>query len=316
MQQTLQNYRAQATGVPSIPSPTGDESVSGLRSIPTPDSIGMLTAEDRARAVSPVRETTIKRGETLSKIARDNDLTVGDLLDANPQITDPNRIREGQRINVPSVDRGEGDGSAPPSQEAAAPSQDISITKEAEIAQENLRKKAEIARKIGVPVLNLAVPGAGTLFGQGLKYLNESTQKLVDSYQSASMTERKEMEEAFPNLIAHGKAMGINTYYGIDKYNSWADERGLRAPQSTGGGGGDRGGISSLVDYASYGGGGGRGDEEDRNGAPSTPSGSRPYIYYEWDLGLNIPSPSDPKYTDYQKYLSERAAAQSSFGMV
>lgn len=48
--------------------------------------------------------------------------------------------------------------------------------------------------------------------------------------------------------------------------------------------------------------------------APSD-SGTRPYIFYQWDLGLNVPSPSDPNYTQYQKYLSDRAARRAALGM-
>lgn len=49
-------------------------------------------------------------------------------------------------------------------------------------------------------------------------------------------------------------------------------------------------------------------------GTPVT-SGTRPYIYYQWDLGMNVPSPSDPNYTQYQKYLSEREARRVALGM-
>ena len=35
----------------------------------------------------------------------------------------------------------------------------------------------------------------------------------------------------------------------------------------------------------------------------------RPSIYFMWDVGVNIPSPSDPTYTLYQQYLAERAAS-------
>lgn len=43
---------------------------------------------------------------------------------------------------------------------------------------------------------------------------------------------------------------------------------------------------------------------------------ARPYVYYEWDLGINVPSPGEPKYTEYQKYLKERADAQKALGLV
>ncbi|HET9346732.1 MAG TPA: LysM domain-containing protein [Candidatus Limnocylindrales bacterium] len=43
----------------------------------------------------------IQAGDTLSKIATDHGLTLDQLMAANPDITDPNRITEGQRIIIP-----------------------------------------------------------------------------------------------------------------------------------------------------------------------------------------------------------------------
>lgn len=44
---------------------------------------------------------TVQAGDTLSKIASRNGLTLAELLLENPQITDPNRIKLGDIINVP-----------------------------------------------------------------------------------------------------------------------------------------------------------------------------------------------------------------------
>src|SRR5512139_261614 len=44
---------------------------------------------------------TIKSGDSLSKIAKRFGLRLADLLIANPDIDDPNRIRVGQRISIP-----------------------------------------------------------------------------------------------------------------------------------------------------------------------------------------------------------------------
>ena len=44
---------------------------------------------------------TVKPGDTLSKIASRNSLTLAQLLQANPQIKDPNRISVGDPINLP-----------------------------------------------------------------------------------------------------------------------------------------------------------------------------------------------------------------------
>ena len=47
------------------------------------------------------RQHTVVAGDTLSKIARDNDVSLDALLAANPQITNPNAISVGQVINLP-----------------------------------------------------------------------------------------------------------------------------------------------------------------------------------------------------------------------
>lgn len=45
---------------------------------------------------------TVKAGDTLSKIALRNGVSIAQLLQANPQISDPNKIRVGDVINVPN----------------------------------------------------------------------------------------------------------------------------------------------------------------------------------------------------------------------
>jgi LysM repeat protein len=47
--------------------------------------------------------TTIRRGDTLSSIARQSGTTVGELMRLNPQIKDPNKIFAGDKINLPSL---------------------------------------------------------------------------------------------------------------------------------------------------------------------------------------------------------------------
>ncbi|MBZ0274258.1 LysM peptidoglycan-binding domain-containing protein, partial [bacterium] len=44
---------------------------------------------------------TVQRGDTLSEIAERYDVTVNDLLEANPGIDNPNRILEGQKVRIP-----------------------------------------------------------------------------------------------------------------------------------------------------------------------------------------------------------------------
>lgn len=47
---------------------------------------------------------------------------------------------------------------------------------------------------------------------------------------------------------------------------------------------------------------------EEEKPKPKNEAGSRPAIYYKWDLGIDIPSPNDSGYNLYLKYLEEKAA--------
>lgn len=51
-----------------------------------------------------------------------------------------------------------------------------------------------------------------------------------------------------------------------------------------------------------------------RIGQPTVPesSGPRPQQYFNWDVGVGIPSPTDSDYTLYLKYLQEKAAARAA----
>ena len=64
---------------------------------------------------------TIKKGDTLLKVARANGLTLEELLTANPTIKNPNKVSEGQQIVIPvpsASDERRRTPSAAPSQEA------------------------------------------------------------------------------------------------------------------------------------------------------------------------------------------------------
>jgi LysM repeat protein len=57
---------------------------------------------------------TIKAGDTLSNIAARNGLTLSQILQANPQISDPNRIKVGDVLNLPNSDSTEPTRPLPP----------------------------------------------------------------------------------------------------------------------------------------------------------------------------------------------------------
>jgi LysM domain-containing protein len=65
---------------------------------------------------------TIKKGDTLTKVAKAHGLTLDELLAANPSIKNPNKVSEGQQIVIPVPDASdEPAGSAPAAAASSAP---------------------------------------------------------------------------------------------------------------------------------------------------------------------------------------------------
>jgi len=64
---------------------------------------------------------TIKKNETLSKIATAHGITLQQLLDANPAIKNPNKIVEGQQITIPTPDASAPDEFGPSGSPAGSP---------------------------------------------------------------------------------------------------------------------------------------------------------------------------------------------------
>ncbi len=56
----------------------------------------------RSPASSPSRTRIVRKGENLTGIASQYNVSIEAILVANPAITDPDRIKEGQRITIPS----------------------------------------------------------------------------------------------------------------------------------------------------------------------------------------------------------------------
>lgn len=50
---------------------------------------------------APANQYKVQSGDTLSKIAKNTGKSIGDLMKANPQIKDPNKIRAGDTYNIP-----------------------------------------------------------------------------------------------------------------------------------------------------------------------------------------------------------------------
>lgn len=82
--------------------PGGDNA--GTSGVPTP-SPSVTASESTAPTQTPAPSAdtyTVKPGDTLSTIAKRLGVTLDELLAANPQIKDPNKIGLGDQINIPS----------------------------------------------------------------------------------------------------------------------------------------------------------------------------------------------------------------------
>ncbi|MFC3229582.1 LysM peptidoglycan-binding domain-containing protein [Marinibaculum pumilum] len=81
-------------------------------------SLAVLAAAKPALAAGPCGDSaTVSRGDTLAAIARRCGTAVDDLMNANPQIADPRRIRPGWVLRLPGAPAASG--AAPATQEAA-----------------------------------------------------------------------------------------------------------------------------------------------------------------------------------------------------
>jgi hypothetical protein len=132
--------------------------------------------------------------------------------------------------------------------------------------------------------------------------------ELKRAYMQATDEQKAVLEDKHPNLTKFASDAGLTPKRDMSNYTNWAEKSGLRAPPSREGGG-ENSGIASL-------GGRPKGDETTTPtpDTPSTTPGRRPDIYYMWDLGVNVPSPGDPNYTQYQTYLAERLSARQAVG--
>ena len=67
----------------------------------SPAAAAVGTPSDANTAVGSPRSYTVKDGDTLYALAKNNGITVDDLSRANPQVADPARIRVGQQLQIP-----------------------------------------------------------------------------------------------------------------------------------------------------------------------------------------------------------------------
>jgi LysM repeat protein len=73
----------------------------GASASPSAGSVASLEPSPTVAAAPTPQLYTIRKNETLSKIAKAHGLTLEELLAANPAIKNPNKISEGQQIILP-----------------------------------------------------------------------------------------------------------------------------------------------------------------------------------------------------------------------
>ena len=181
-----------------------------------------------------------------------------------------------------------------------------------EMERINRLNEAGIATQKRAPFFGPALSAADAI--RGLVTGNKTAEAdaaLKRQYMQSSNEQKAALEAKYPNLTKFANDVGVGSQLPESNYRNWAERSGLigSGARERGGNDGTNIGIAALpanrpAVTPSPGGGTGT----------STPSGDRPYIHYQWDLGINIPSPGDPNYNDYQRYLEQRAAARAAYG--
>jgi len=291
----------------------------GISAIPTPSSMKVLPdAQGPPRPIGGMSFTGMQRQnntflpETTSNIARASFATL------NPTVNETvlrgaykETISPEERLAMDALYE-EQMGEKPPNSvdgsDVYGPEYVDPEVQELMREQEKLNKRGLGAMK-RVPVVGPVVTAADALTKLFTgKTIAGSSADLKRAYMQASDEQKAALEDKYPNLTKFASDAGLTPKRDMSNYTNWAEKSGLRgAPDRRGGG--ENSGIRSLPRES-------EGDETTTPTpeAPSTSPGRRPDIYYMWDLGVNVPSPGDPNYNQYQTYLAERLAAQRAMG--
>ena len=215
------------------------------------------------------------------------------------------------------------DGSIP-SETPSEPSGEVYGPKNVDPEVQEVMRDIDEKNKRGVKGMK-ATPGLGNVLkvGDAIRGLitgkktTEADADLKRAYMQGSPAQQAELEAKYPNLTKFAQQAGLEPRLPMSNYESWRQ----RSFGTGGGGGGSTsttspgGGITDI-------GSGGKNEpprispvekETPKPPAQQKEDGRRPAIYYKWDLGVDVPSPTDSDYTLYTKYLQEKAAAKAGF---
>lgn len=182
---------------------------------------------------------------------------------------------------------------------------------------------ADIDRKNKYGVRGIkSFPGVGNVVraGDALrkvftgKNTTEADADLKRAYMQGNATQRAELERRYPNLTKFAQQAGLESQLPMSNYENWRQRS-----FGTGGGGTSTtvAGAGGTPDIGS----GGKAEyrpiprqfaDYGQDAASDKKEFGRPQLYYDWDAGVGIPSPGDPDYTLYLKYLEEKAAARAA----
>lgn len=173
------------------------------------------------------------------------------------------------------------------------------------LTPEEKRRGAVIGgvEKVVLGGANMAVPGTSTAVKQTKKAMGIETPK--------EFLSRPSYEQDYLRDVARAESIRMGRDpLGRTSYTT-ADGQTVQRAGPSFGQGGDRGGIASLTvptrTVAPT-----PTESTTGTGSNNDSGGGRPYIHFQWDLGLNVPAPTDPNYADYQKYLANRAASAAA----
>lgn len=181
---------------------------------------------------------------------------------------------------------------------------ETALTKEQQESVDAVTKRGSLGiRGAGVALGAAGLPAATLIGGRLAGGYKANVQERLEEYAKATPEQKLALEKKDPALIGWGKIASIQPESPYSDYQSWATERGLRGAK-----GSERdSGIMSIPTQTVA-----PTPTASTVGTPPRMMGNRPESQYYWDLGVNIPTPADPNYTQYQEYLRQRAAAQAA----
>lgn len=154
---------------------------------------------------------------------------------------------------------------------------------------------------LGINAMKALAPMGGGLIAEAIsrlksgKSLTNAMRDELLTYQSATPEERAAMEAESADLIRYGQRSpagpGTPPELAQQHLEDWNKRQ--RDAMLNQGGGDDKNKPKEEK-------------EDEDTTVDASNSKYRPYLYYLWDLGVNIPSPGDSNYNLYQKYLAKQ----------